>query len=462
MLALAMATGCSKFEDFGDTNVNPGGTNDPILSALLTNVEAGLGGYAAQTRGGYYCQYFSETQYSDASLYALPQLGFTGNYSGSLYDMQNIILKNTSNNMSAVARIVKSYIFWTLTDSWGDVPYSESLQGNGTPKYDSQEEIYKGMIEELKVAIAQFDDVSVISGDVIYSGDVASWKRLANSLRMLMALRLSKQYPDASGYAATEFKAALSDGAGYISENSQNFTVNYPGGNFKNPWYNLYDGRKDVGESNTMTDLMTSLSDGRQSAFGADVNGNPSSLGVPYGWTRDKVDPWTADNPNWAYVLSPSFRAENSPVVIIAASQVYLARAEAADRGWTSENSFDMLKAGVNASFAQWGIAAPAASYFTQSGVAYAAPTGTGANISKIAIQRHIATYPDGLQGWCEWRRTGYPVLTPAEDAITGDGIVRRYVYASGEYTTNKDAVEAAVTTIPGGDDQDSRVWWDR
>src|SRR5689334_14812403 len=86
---LATAFSCNKFEDFGDTNVNPGATTDPIVGALLTNVESGIAGFATSTRDGYYAQYFSETQYSDASLYSLPQIEFAGTYTGSLYDLEN-------------------------------------------------------------------------------------------------------------------------------------------------------------------------------------------------------------------------------------------------------------------------------------------------------------------------------------------------------------------------------------
>jgi hypothetical protein len=149
--------------------------------------------------------------------------------------------------------------------------------------------------------------------------------------------------------------------------------------------------------------------------------------------------------------------------VLISASQVLLARAEAADRGWTTENALTLFQDGITASFAQWGLAAPAASYFTQANVAFTAPVGTGGNLKQIATQRWIATYPDGTQGWSEWRRTGFPVLTPAPDATNSSGqIPRRYVYTTGEYSSNKAAVEAAVARIPGGDKQDSKVWWDQ
>lgn len=469
LLALPVAfsmAGCDKIKDFGDTNVNPGGSVSPILSAIFTNVQANLGGIASQTRPGYYAQYFSETQYSDASLYSLPQLSFTGFYSGSLNDLQNIIKTNESNNLTQAARILKSYIFWTITDSWGPVPYTEALQGGGnpTPAYDDQETIYKGMIAELTSAVSSFDGTSVIAGDVSsYRGDVNLWKKLGNSLRLLMALRLSKRFPTASGYAATELKAALAAPGGVITMNSENFSFTYPGGNISSPWYNLYNGRKDVGESATMTTLMTSLGDNRQSVYGADVTGNPSTLGVPYGWQRSRVDPWTQSNANWAYVLKPSLRTQTGTVVIIPAAVVTLARAEAADRGWTSENAKTLYETGIRLSFAQWGVNGPTDAYLAQTGVAFTAPTGTGANLKPIAIQRYIATYPDGLQAWSLWRRTGFPELTPAPDAVnTGKLIPRRYVYASSEYSTNSEAVAAAAAALPGGDKQDSKIWWDQ
>ena len=304
---MIITSGCDKFKDFGNTNVNPGGVNTPIVAALLTNAESTLGGYASMTRGGLYGQYISETQYTDVSLYALPQLAFNGEYAGVLMDLQDIINRNISNNESAVAKILQQYIFWTITDRWGDVPYSEALKGNPTPKYDKQEDIYKGMISALKTAVTQFDNNSLITGDVVYGGSVAKWKKLANSLRMLMALRLSKRYPGASEYAATEFKAALNDAGGYISSNADNFALPYPGGNFRNAWYQTYNGRKDYGESAPMVSLLSTLGDNRQTVFGGATelpNPSPgwnvtSNKGVPYGRTRCWRPRWPGAPDSW-------------------------------------------------------------------------------------------------------------------------------------------------------------------
>ncbi|SFD88497.1 Starch-binding associating with outer membrane [Chitinophaga sp. CF118] len=457
-----MVASCNKLSDFGNTNVDPGSTTTPLVGALLTNVEQNLGGsYATSTSGGLFCQYFSETQYPGTGLYASSSLqaSFAGNYSSYLEDLQNIITTNTSNNENAVARILKSYIYWNLTDRWGDLPYSEALKGNGTPVYDTQEEIYKGCIQELTDAIAQFDaGTSLITGDIIYSGDVASWKKLANSIRMLMALRLTKKYPAASDYAATQFKAALADAAGYITLNTENFSLTYPGDGYKSPWYSLYDGRKDVGESATMVSLLGSLNDSRQDAYGS------STTGVPYGLERSDIETWANANTGWARILAESYRpAAGGVVVLVTASQIAFARAEAADRGWTTETALTLYQDGINLSFAQWGLSAPAASYFTQSAVAFSAAQGTGANLQQIAIQRYIATYPNGNEGWAEWRRTGYPALTPAVAATnTSKEIPRRYTYASTEYSSNSVNVTAAAARLSGGDSQDSKIWWDQ
>ena len=476
-VAVILISGCNKLEDFGDTNVNPAATNTPNTAALLTNVLSGIGGYGRLDGPALYCQFYSETQYTDFSLYSLNQATPMGIYSGFLYDLENIIITNSDDatkvvaslnganeNQIAIARILKAYIFWTITDRWGDVPYSEALKGDPNVAYDTQESIYKDLIKELTEAVGQFTTGAAIRGDVIYNGNIAKWKKAANSIRMLMALRLSKVYPGTAEYAATEFKAALANAAGHIAANDDNFTVNYPGGNFRNPFYNMYFGRKDYGESKTMTDLLSSLgNDPRLSVYGATVNGAFSTNGVPYGWKRESIEAWTGANPTWTYVLHPDFRQDNSPLVLIRAASLLLARAEAADRGWTTENVNNLYEAGIEASFTQWSLPEPEDTYLTNPAIALDNPAGTGANMPKIALQQYIAYYPDGLQGWSNWRRTNVPALVPAPDAINSPKVIpRRYTYGTADYALTKTGVEAAVARLQGGDKMDSRVWWDK
>ena len=479
--AVLLFTGCDKLKDFGDTNVDPNRTTSPNTAALLTNVLASISGRATQATPGYYCQYFAETQYPGSSLYVLPQFDFDGIYAGAMYDCQNIINNNTNaatanaaaangsnNNQIATARILKAYYFWTITDAWGDAPYSEALTGgeNKFPKYDKQEDIYKGILSELKLAVAQFDAGLTVKGDIVYGGDIGKWKKLANSIRLLVSMRMSKKYPGSGQFAANEFNAALADPAGTISGNADNFSVKYPGGSYNNPWFLLYDSRKDVGQANTFVALLTGLGDKRQlnTVYGS------SQIGVPYGRDREYMNnTWgsvfSADQ--WSRVLASPLRVASGRIDIVHAAAVLLSRAEARERAWTNAvteplDAKSLYEMAITTSHTQWGLtAADAAGYIASGTVTYG--TVTQENLNKIALQKYIALYPDGLQGWSEWRRTGIPVLLPAQDASNSGGkIPRRYVYGVNDYSTNKANVLAAAGLLPGGDSQDAKVWWDQ
>lgn len=453
---LAMLTvSCNKLKDFGDTNVNPNDIATPTTYAILTGVETGLAGWANTNQGQIWIQYFSETQYPGTGLYAIPQFDFAGTYSGQLLNLKTIIDKSTNSEEIGVARILTQYIYWNLTDRYGDIPYAEALQGK-VPAYSKQEDIYKGMIAELKAAQASFTNSGGLRGDIVYGGDVTKWKKFANSLRAVMALRLSKKFPAAGGYAATEFQSAIADGV--IEDNADNCKVVYPGGDFKNPYWLAHDGARDNGESENLYGILNGFSDGRQAAYGS------STKAVPSGIKEADINAWIKNNIDWSRAYAPEYRTETSPVVIMNASQVYLARAEAADRGWTTENVKDMYENGIKASFDQWALPAPPASYFSQAGVELTAAPGSNGNLKQIATQRYLAAFPDGTQGWSEWRRTGYPVIAPAPAPLNGTHttIPRRFVYGLGEYTLNPEGVAAAVANLPGGDVQESKVWWDQ
>jgi len=469
VILIVMVTGCDMLSDFGDTNVNPAATTQPITAALLTNVMSGIGGYATSTRGGLYCQYFSETQYTDVSLYSLPQLSSTGYYSGYLYDLENIVKQNTEDatkaaaalnganeNQIAIARILQSYFYWWITDQWGDIPYSNALTGDPNITFDTQEDIYKGVIASLTSAVDMFVTTGApLKGDLHYKGDINKWKKFANSMRVLMAIRLSNRYPGASDYAATQLKAALNHPAGVIENNADNFRVVPPGGNFRNNWFALYDGRSDFAVSKEMVDRMVALTDTRVNIFGS------STVGVPYGLLRAAAEAFTSANPTWARIMAPSWREQTSPVFVMTAAQVYLARAEAADRGWTTENMVNMYTNGITASHTQWGLAAPTAGYLA--GVELTNPAGTNANLARIALQQYIAFYPDGRQGWSNWRRTNIPALTPTPNATNASKLIpKRYTYGTSEWATSKAAVEAAIArlTTTGLDSPDYPVWW--
>lgn len=469
---MTMLPACDKIEEFGDTNNNPNATTSPNTGALLTNVLSGMGGYvwgnALATAGALYSQYMSETQYTEASRYATPTTGWGGYYTGSLYDLQNIIntnsdpatagsaLENGSNaNQIAVARILKAYIYWVVTDSYGDLPYFEALKGDGALAYDDQSLIYPDLIKELKEAVDQFDGGAGFKGDIMYNGDNAKWRKLANSLRVLIALRMSKV--DA-GQAQAEISSALSHSAGVISTNADNFTLTYPGGIYNHPLYQYYNitQRFDYALSKTISDYLNSNNDLRSNAYGS------STIGFPYGLTRDDAVDFANSNPNWALVYASNQRFMNSSMVVVGASHVWLAIAEARQRGWASGSASDAYNTGIQLSWQQWGV-------FNQGSFdSYIASPNinlTTNALTKIQTQQWIAFYPNGTQGWSNWRRTGVPALTPAPGTGTPDlPIPRKMPYSQEEFNLNKVNAEAGAAKYTVGgvtNSQDARIWWD-
>lgn len=475
--ALTAVQSCDKIKDFKDLNTNPNQTTSPIPSALLTNAESQMGANLVFDAGGInsgaglYAQYYAETQYTEVSRYNKPGYNYDAYYAGPVEDLQGIIEygsdPNTAgtaanfgsvNNQIAIARILKAHYFKFLTDAVGDLPYTNALKGKGgviTAAYDSQQAIYTDLLKELKEAVEQFDDGgATVQGDIIFGGDVAKWKKYANSLRMLIALNLAKVNPE---MGKSEFTAALSNSAGVITANSDNVTINYPGGTYPNPFYNYYNitQRKDYGVSKTMTDQLSSTSDPRLAAYAQ------TTTGFPYGLTRDQAVSFANSNPNWAFVLNENYRQTNSPLVVLGAANVSLARAEAAAMGWTAESVTTLYASGIQQSMEQWSVynATSFAAYTSNAAVTL---TGGASDLQKVATQEWLAWYTNGLEGWNVYRRTGFPALTPASGTT---GIPRRTPYGANDYSYNAANVsEAAARYTVNGvpDSQYGRIWWDK
>jgi hypothetical protein len=447
-------------DDFGDINKNPNAAETPLTSALLTNALSTLGNTTASTTSGLYAQYFTETLYTDASRYSLQDISWNAELAGPIYDLQQIInfntnletaplvaLQGSNNNQIAIARIVKAYRYSVLTDRYGDMPYFDALKGNPQPKFDSQKEIYNDLFKELKEAVAQFDDGALVKGDILFLGDVDAWKKFANSLRVILALRVAKVDNTLGDAQFDDVMNNLSTNGGIIVDNSENVEISYPGGAFKNPWFGI---GGDFAVTEAIANHVYNYGDRRALVFG-----NPGFDGFPYGLQRQDAIT-AAASIDESKILADTYRAEASTVFILTAADVTLARAEAAALNWSSEDEVALYEEGVELSWEQWNVFNQAAfdNYITSS-------LG-GANILQtIRIQRWLTFYPNSPQGYSEWRRTGLPVLTPSPAPVNTSGkIPVRYIYPTQEYTYNGSNLNAAVTA-QGADTQDTHVWWD-
>jgi len=470
---MIVGSGCSKkIDEFGDTNLNPGVVAEPITAALFTNTLSAMGGEIWSVTLGLYSQLYSETQYTEASRYARTQADFGGYYSGVLYDCQNVINYNIANpekaatyganvNQIGISRILKAWWYLRVVDAWGKVPYSEALKFDGRIKYDDDQAIYTDLFKELKEGAAQLDaGKQTFQGDILLGGSIAKWKKFANSLRVIMGIRLAKADP-AKG--KTELEDAVA--AGVIEANSDNVMLAYPGGNFNSPFYAYYNitQRLDYAISATLANSMNPVNDKRVFAYGVASTSNPTIVkGFPYGLTRNDAIAFNSANPDWSKIMSTASRTATQPIPILTAAQVYLARAEAAQRGWNAGGTASTLYSlGTQRGWEQWGVynAADFAAFMANPGVALSA----GTEISKIATQRWIASFPDGQESWNVWRSTGFPALTPAPGTTTG--IPRRLAIAQAQFDLNPDNTKVVATayTVAGElDSQYARVWWDK
>lgn len=474
LAVVAALAGCNKFDDL---NVSPTVLSEPSTRGLLTNVLQNVPGTAfGNNAGNFYVQYLSEGPYPGGSLYSTRNFDFAGFYTGPLFDLQKIIEYNTDeatkvtyaapningahDNQIAVARILKAYFFWWLTDRYGDIPYSEALKGAGSfaPAYDKQQDIYTALFKELKDAAALIKPADkAVVGDILLNGNMAMWKKFAATTRLMMSLRLIKA-DFAKGKA--EFESAFADGVIGIGEDIQYKYIAGDPNNY-NPWYNNYSvsNRNDYAISTTMTDYMAPKNDPRLKVYGENLDG--TVVGLQYGRNIAINIPAVYSR------IGDYFRGQASPATIYSYAQVLFTLAEAAKVGYITggdaaaeSNYYAAIEASWKFYGIEWNLANQAAfaTYITETDVAYTPSTG----YKSIMTEKWIHLYLNGYESWADWRRTGFPVLTAAVDAIDPRGIPTRQGYPTQENSINGVNYKAAVLRLGGTDDNYGKIWWDK
>lgn len=492
MALLVMGAGCTRFSD--DLNINPNlparATNPLLLTYVINQMPAVI----EAPQGMLNVQHWSEKPYTDASRYTVVNFDFYWIYSGALMNLQPILQTKTflnaegsKENQLAVARILRAWFFWHMTDRWGDIPYKDALQGlsNFTPAYTSQKDIYYDLLKELKEAAAQINEnTAAVKGDILFNGDMEQWRKFANSMRLIMALRLSKIDP-AKGQ--TEFAdAAAGD---LISSNAENAVyVHLANQANQSYWYYVFNvqGRQWYWASETIVNYMKGLNDPRLPIFADPAPNGTGYFGVPYGLDGNAVGQIPSAKVSLTGV---HIRTQNSPCYILTNAQVKFALAEAAKIGWipggdaVAETNYNSA---IEASVRQWnrltfkqydpskdkqveklpynpddaGDVTGLPAYMANAAVAYTPADA----LKKIGYQRWLHLYSNGYEAWAEWRRTGYPELTPAPNN-NNTPIPRRQAYPVKEQNINGTNYTNAVKAQPGlngVDDLKGRMWWDK
>jgi hypothetical protein len=499
---LVLGVGACNTDELINVNENPNNPQSAPPQAVFTYasrvaMQRWFGSNPVNHRGPVLtAQHLAQVQYPDEDRYArldgeVTDASFINTYAQELKNFQSVVVAGKADAVPLLwgpAQIMRSLIFGYVTDVWGDVPYSEALQGDaadGTivPAYDPQKDIYDDLFLKLSEAVtamaaAPAGSPTLGPADPFYAGNSLRWQRFGNSLRARHAMRLANKDP---AKAQAELNAAIAAPGGLIASNADNARIAWPGdGVYNNPWSVNNNGRDDHRMSDRLMNQMVPFNDPRVPVYAQPTvcfavpttagcpAGSPQYAGMPNALTPDGAQAYTntSSRPGRIFYATTRFcpgcsplTGASTPNVVLSYAEVSFILAEAAERGWIAGSAGTYYNQGIQASMEQWGVtdAAAIATYLARPEIVYVPGTE---GLRRIALQKWINFYTDGVQAWSEWRRTCVPAtVVPGPDAIINT-VPRRYEYSTREYSVNSANLDAAVAR-QGADEFTTRMYWD-
>ncbi len=392
------------------------------------------------------------------------------------------------------AKLIQIFGVSRLSAYHGPLIYS-NYGTQGDVNYDSEEQLYNTWFSELDQIISTFSANKNYQGfkafDESYGGDVEGWLKFANSLRLRLAMRISKVAP---GLAKTQGEKAINDPAGLITSNGDNFMLSLYGQPFHE--VTICFSWNDTRMSASMESILGGYDDPRAAKYWAPVA--DASLvadhpGFPYKGIRNGAFLASKDLHLPYSTISQDFKTATNRKLFDAA-ETHLILAEANLRGWSTPLSAkEHYEEGVKQSFQFWGAGGVDAylanntstpfdyddvvetgdvNDFTSRITATVAWNEAGSNeekLEKIITQKWIAAYTNSIEAWVDHRRTGYPKLpynyqndsNSDFGVIADDDFMKRMVFPVGEKTSNPSGYSSGVSALGGPDEIGTRLWWD-
>lgn len=459
---LASVAFASCGDSLSEINENPNATTDPQPAYLLTYAEyasanAIWGSAASYNSTLLWVQHWAKIQYTEPDCYDVDNTDFVSPwntfYATIIADLDGILSSEKSDDATkAVATVWESWAYLQLTNFYGDIPYSE-YGTSATPAYDTQETVLRSILSKLEESATTLRASSAaVDGDIIYGGDTKKWAKLANSLRLRVALEIA----DRDEATAKQIIASLyADRSQLISSNDDIAKFTFTASPQWNPWASAFSSRDDQRVSKTLVDKLKSLNDPRLELY-ADVAANTGVYeGAANGLSAD-----AANNQGFSNVSRPgaAFLEDDTPAYFYTYAELLFNLAEAAQRGWISADAATLYKEGVKASLEQYGISdSDIEAYLSQDAVAYDADNWA----ETIGVQKWIAFYGQGPDAFADWRRLGHPTLSPGPNSALSSGqMPRRFFYPNTEQSRNGENYKAAVAN-QGADEVTTRLWFD-
>jgi hypothetical protein len=468
-----VVSSCKKIEDLNKNIKDPENvTGESLFTGAQKNVfDQMVSANVNQNIFRLIMQQWTETTYTDESNYDLVTRSIPDNHWDVLYrdvlkdlaESKKVIASTTyggdatpliKQNKLAIVEVMSVYTWSVLVETFGDIPYSQALDIQyKLPKYDDGLTIYKDLITRLNAAIVTLtageDEASFGNADNMYQGDVPSWIRFANSLKLRMGMVLADVDPAFS-------KTTVESAEILMTSNSDNARLVYgTSAPNTNPVYDdlVASGRHDFVPTNTIIDYMNSLNDPRRGAYFTQVDTGGTSP-VYYGGIPGASNDFLAYSHVSDMIQMPNFEA-----IIFDYAEVEFLLAEAAARGYNvGGTAASHYNAGIEASILYWtGSTDSVASYLANPLVAYS--TAPGDYKEKIGMQKWLALYNRGFESWMSWKMLDFPVLIAPEEAMSDVPV--RLTYPIAEQTLNGANYKAASAAI-GGDDVSTNLFFDK
>lgn len=476
LFAAFLIAGCTT--DFKEINTNNNAPEKVTPTLLLPNIQRsminevlgvgwGIGNIVIQHTAK--IQFVNEDRYLWGEINGIWNTGYN-----RLRDVENIIKlaeENKDNGAKGVALVMRAWIFSLITDCYGDVPYSEAIKAKSGiyyAKYDDQEKIYEGIINDLKEANDLLGTAAGrLAGDLIYNGDYAKWRKLANSLRIRSLIRISAKKSPASELASIISNPSANP---IFINNSDNAVYNFAAASpdqFPN-FSSRIGSFNEFRASKTLLDTLQTLKDPRLSIFfrptpATEAAATKVFIGVPNGMDDVVALTYLGGSQNHSRIGPLWYEDAITPAglnvakgVIMTYAELQFLLAEAAEKGWISGSGKNYYEAGINASMSYYATTMPAG-YLSLPEVAWS--SSSAENLRKIGFQKWIAFYYQGLEAWFDWRRTGIPALKPGVSNQNGNRIPVRFIYPIIEQSLNGANRTSAVAKL-GTDDINGRMWY--
>lgn len=473
MASLAFIS-CKK--DYLEINTNPNSPEKVDIKDVLPSAELAIGhvmGNNLQIYGCMWAQYWTQnpysSQYKTIDQYSPSASDFDQPwricYSDALQDLNYVVKKGTESGKMqyvACAKILQAYTYQVLTDNFGDIPFSDALQaetGVLSPKYDSQKDVYDGIIKLINEGLALID-ISATNGpttnDLLLGGDMSMWQKFANTLKLKVYLRLAYVDPGKANAGIVGLASEPMLGAG------ENVKINFsttPGGT--NPLYSVFSeisNTQNLVASSTCIDSMYNQYDDRITVFYVPL-ANGSFAGNTQGdyTSQTPISQISLPAPKTG-CNKDSATSATAPVKLISDYESLFLQAEASARyGGVFGSAQTLYENGIKASYAAYGLTlAQATAYYGQPIITFPSAGTLDQQVESIITQKWYSMCGNqGNEAWVEYRRTGFPsfLVTSVNSFIGAGRMPNRMFYPSTELTRNPNVPSQHVIY--------DRVWWD-